>query len=281
MIRSLLYVPGSAERFIEKAHLRGADAIIVDLEDAVAPAEKARARGALKHVIPHVGQRGAKVFVRINHDDTMLADAAAACRAGAFGVLAPKVSDVSLLVELDQALTRLEAILSREPMVFVPLIEDPRGVLNALAIAAGPRVFAVSAGAEDFAAAMGAEPTPEVLRLPKLMVHMAAKAARVRSLGLLRTVADYRDPGAIAEAVQEARALGFDGATCIHPSVVPILNRGFSPAATEIEHARRLIAAAEAAAKDGIGAFTFEGEFVDAPVVARARAMLERVGGPR
>ena len=280
MIRSLLYVPGSAERFIEKAHLRGADAIIVDLEDAVAPAEKARARGALKQVIAHVGQRGAKVFVRINHDDTMLADAAAAGRAGAFGVLVPKVSDARLLVELDQALTRLEAVLPREPMVFVPLIEDPRGVLNAQAIAAGPRVFAVSAGAEDFATSMGAKPTAELLRLPKLMVHMAAKAARVYSLGLLRTVADYRDPGAIAEAVQEARALGFDGATCIHPSVVPILNRGFSPADAEIEHAQRLIAAAEAAAKDGIGAFTFEGEFVDAPVVARARAMLERVGGP-
>lgn len=277
MIRSLLYVPGSAERFIAKAHLRGADAIVVDLEDAVAPNEKLGARQALDSVVPRVGQHGAKVFVRVNNQpDMLLADAAAACRAGAYGLYVPKVSSAELLHRLDAALSPIESGLSRPPMVFVPLLEDAQGVLAAQAIAQGPRVFALSAGGEDLATSMGAEPTPEVLRLPKLMVHMAAKAAGLRSFGLLRTVADYQDLGSLAAAVKEARTFGFDGATCIHPSVVPVLNAGFAPSTEELARAQRLVEAADKAEQEGVGAFTFEGAFVDAPIVARARDLLTR-----
>jgi citrate lyase subunit beta/citryl-CoA lyase len=123
---------------------------------------------------------------------------------------------------------------------------------------------------------MGAEPTPEFLRQPKLMVHLAAKAAGVLSLGLLRTVADYRDIEAITRAAREARDFGFDGATCIHPSIVPILNAAFAPTAEQVDEARRMIAAAEAEAAQGRGAFVFNGKMVDEPVVARARALLAR-----
>jgi citrate lyase subunit beta/citryl-CoA lyase len=277
MIRSLLYVPGSAERFIAKAHLRGADAIVVDLEDAVAPNEKLGARQALGSVVPRVGQNGAKVFVRVNNQpDLLLADAAAACQAGAYGLYVPKVSSAELLHRLDAALAPIESGLSRPAMVFVPLLEDAQGVLAAQAIAQGPRVFALCAGGEDLATSMGAEPTPEVLRLPKLMVHMAAKAAGLRSFGLLRTVADYQDLGSLAAAVKEARAFGFDGATCIHPSVVPVLNAGFAPSKEELARAQRLVEAADRAEQEGVGAFTFEGAFVDAPIVARARDLLAR-----
>jgi len=277
MIRSLLYVPGSAERFIAKAHLRGADAIVVDLEDAVAPDQKLGARQALNTVVARVGQNGAKVFVRVNNQpDLLFADAEAACRAGAFGLYVPKVSSADVLERLDAALSPIESGLSRPPMAFVPLLEDTQGVLAAQVIARGPRVFALSAGGEDLATSMGAEPTPEVLRLPKLLVHMAAKAAGLRSFGLLRTVADYQDLESLAAAVKEARTFGFDGATCIHPSVVPILNQGFAPSTEELARARRLIDAADQAERDGLGAFTFEGAFVDAPIVARARSLLAR-----
>ena len=155
-------------------------------------------------------------------------------------------------------------------MSLVPMIEDPGAVLDARSIAAASaRVFALITGSEDLATSLGAEPTPEVLRMPKLMVHFAAKAAGVRSFGLLRTVADYNDLAGIEKATREARAFGFDGATCVHPAVVPILNRGFSPSAAEIERARALIAASEAAAAQGLGAFAFEGRMADEPVVAR------------
>ncbi|NVD40502.1 CoA ester lyase [Ensifer sp. HO-A22] len=277
-MRSLLYVPGSSPRFLEKAHERGADAVIIDLEDAVAANEKDAARAALARSVPMVGRAGATVIVRINtHDEpTMLADASAACQAGAQALYIPKVSSPDILHRLDAHLRPLEDAGNRPPMRFAPLIEDTEGLLNATPIAAGPRVFAISVGGEDLATAMGAQPTPEVLRLPKLMVHYAAKAAGILSFGLLRSTADYADRQALAAAVAEAKDFGFDGATCIHPSVVPLLNGGFSPSPEELDRARRLIDAADQADQAGIGAFTFEGKFVDRPIVTRARALLAR-----
>ena len=162
-------------------------------------------------------------------------------------------------------------------MSLVPMIEDSGAVLDARTIAtASPRVFALMTGGEDLATALGAEPTPEVLRFPKLMVHLAARAAGVRSFGLLRTVADYKDLDGIEQSAREARRHGFDGASCVHPAVVPILNRAFSPSAAELDHARSLLAAFQTAQAAGQGAFEFEGRMVDEPVVRRARALIEK-----
>jgi citrate lyase subunit beta/citryl-CoA lyase len=278
VIRSLLYVPASSERFIARAHERGADAIILDLEDAVVPAKKAAARARLAAAVPSAGHRDATVFVRINsHNELMRPDAEAACRAGAFGLFVPKVREPGTLVELASLLDRVERAMTRPATVLVPLLEDAGAVLDARLIAgATARVFALSAGGEDLATALDAEPSPEVLYLPKLLVHLAAKAAGVRSFGMLRTVADYGDLAAVEKSAREARAFGFDGASCIHPSVVPVLNRAFSPSREALDHARRLIAAAETAVARGEGAFAFEGKMVDEPVVKRARALLER-----
>jgi citrate lyase subunit beta/citryl-CoA lyase len=278
MIRSLLYVPASSERFLAKAHERGADAIILDLEDAVAPQEKARARAALSEAVPAVGRNGATVFVRINAVSTGLAldDAEAACRAGAFGLFVAKVRSPADVKAIERRLTAAERrAKSERPVVLVPMLEDPRAVLDARAIAAASgRTFALVSGSEDMATAMGAEPTPEVLRLPKLLVHLAAKAAGLVSFGMLRTVADFKDAEAVAKSAREARAFGFDGASCIHPSVVPILNAAFTPTPAEIDHARRMVEAFKAAKAKGEGAFLFDGKMVDEPVVARARWLI-------
>jgi citrate lyase subunit beta/citryl-CoA lyase len=283
IIRSLLYVPASSERFIAKAHERGADAIILDLEDAVVPAEKAAARARLACAVPAVSQRGATVFVRINSQPGLMRpDAEAACRAGALGLLVPKAREARTLQELAAWLEEIEHSVHRAAMMFIPMIEDAGAVLDARAIAtATPRVFGLVAGGEDLATALDAEPSPEVLYLPKLLVHLAAKAAGVRSFGLLRTVADYGDLAAVEKSANEARALGFDGASCVHPSVVPVLNRAFSPSAEALDHARRLVAAADEAKTRGEGAFAFEGRMVDEPVVKRAQALLARAGGHR
>jgi citrate lyase subunit beta / citryl-CoA lyase len=280
MIRSLLYVPASSERFVAKAHERGADAIILDLEDAVAPQEKARARAALRDAVPAVGRNGAAVFVRINAVATGLAldDAEAACRAGAFGLFVAKVQSPSELKAIERRLKAAErSAKSERPVVLVPMLEDPGAVLDARAIAAASgRTFALVSGSEDMATAMGGEPTPEVLRLPKLLVHLAAKAVGLVSFGMLRTVADFKDADAVAASAREARAFGFDGASCIHPSVVPILNAAFSPTPEEIDRARRMVEAFAAAKAKGDGAFLFDGKMVDEPVVARARTLLTR-----
>jgi len=277
LIRSLLYVPVSSERFLAKAHERGADAIILDLEDSVAPAQKDAARGRLAEAVPMAGRGGATVFVRINSEpERIRLDAEAACLAGAAGLFVTKARAPAAIAALADFLAAIEHRIGRAPMSFVPMIEDPGALFEAPAIArAAPRVFALTVGGEDFATALGAEPTPEVLRLPKLMVHFAARAAGVRSFGLLRTVADYNDHAGIEQSAREAKMFGFDGASCVHPSVVPILNRVFAPSAEELAHARALIAAYDASIAAGHGAFAFEGRMVDEPVVRRARALIK------
>jgi citrate lyase subunit beta / citryl-CoA lyase len=277
-IRSLLYVPASSERFLAKAHERGADAIILDLEDAVAPAQKDAARARLGEAVAMVRRNGAVVFVRINSEpERIRLDAEAACRAGADGLLVPKSDDPDAIAELSRFLAGIEHAARRDAMLLVPMIEDAGAVLDARAIAtASPRVFALMTGGEDLATALDAEPSPDVLRFPKLLVHLAAKAVGVRSFGLLRTVADYNDLDGITQSAAEARRHGFDGASCVHPGVVPILNRAFSPGEAELGHARALIAAADKAQAEGLGAFQFEGRMVDEPVVKRARALIEK-----
>lgn len=275
MMRSLLYVPANSERFVSKAHERGADAIILDLEDAVAVADKAAARAALAEAVPSVGQNGAKVFVRINAEpELMLDDAEAACRAGAYGLYVPKARDSDTFGRLAGFLAPVEAELGRAEMVFVAILEDAGAVLDARAIALGPRLIALSVGGEDLALDLGAEPVPDVLRFPKLMVHYAAKAAGLLSFGMLRSTADYADAADIAEAAAEARRHGFDGATCVHPAVVPLLNAAFAPSADELAWARRVVAAVHGQA----GAFVVDGRMVDAPVIARARRILGDAG---
>jgi citrate lyase subunit beta/citryl-CoA lyase len=274
MIFSLLYVPGNAPRFLAKAGERQADVIIIDLEDAVPEAAKSEARDGLREWVPKIRSAGSQVFVRINHTDRLLDDAEAASRAGADALYIPKVNSADLLTQLAARMTALEA--NRPPISFVPLIEDMRGLFEVRAIAHAPRVIAVTAGGEDLATAMGAEPTPEVLRYPKLMIHYAAKEAGVLSFGMLRTTVDYADQEALRAAALEARRFGFDGASCIHPSAVPILNACFSPTAAELEWASKVVDANDKNAAAGRGAFLLDGKFIDAPIVERARRLLKR-----
>ena len=255
-LRSLLYVPAHAERFLAKAHERGADAIILDLEDAVPEADKDRARDGLAEAVRAVSRNGAQVFVRINSGERRRADAEAATHAGAAGLLVAKAE----LNELDSF-----------GLPVIAMLETPGAVLEARDYAKHHAVMGLLVGSEDLATELGATPTPEVLRVPKLLVHYAAKAEGKLSFGLLRSVADYADLPAIEAAGREAREHGFDGATCVHPSVVPILNAAFAPSAEETAWALRVVEAA----KGGAGAFTVDGRMVDAPVIARARRILD------
>lgn len=255
-LRSFLYVPAHSERFLAKAHERGADAIILDLEDAVPEADKDRARHALADAANSVSRNGAKVFVRVNSGERRRADAEAATRAGATGLVLAKA-------ELGE--------LGDFELPAIAMLESPGAILDARDYAQHPGVMGLLVGSEDLATELGATPTPEVLRTPKLLVHYAAKAEGKLSFGLLRSVADYADLSAIEAVGREAREHGFDGATCVHPSVVPILNAAFAPSDDEIAWAERVVEAS----KGGEGAFTVDGRMVDTPVIARARRILD------
>ncbi len=271
-LRSLLYVPAHSKRFIAKAHERGADAIILDLEDAVPEADKSAARGALPDTIAAVTRNGAAAFVRINAGARQRDDAIAACRAGAYGLFIPKAGDPVALEALAGTLRAEEQAVGREPVPFVAMIEDPAAMLDARSLARVQRVMALSFGAEDFSANTGGTPIPDVLRYPKLTVHYAAKAEGKLSFGLLQSIADYSDLEALAAAAREAKAHGFDGATCIHPSGVPVLNDGFAHSEAERDWAQRVLTLAETSD----AAFSLDGRMVDAPVVARARRILDQ-----
>ena len=268
-LRSLLYVPADNPRFIAKAETCGADAVILDLEDSVLDAAKPAARAALGSAVPRIAAAGPVVMVRINQGN--VDDARAAVGAGAAMLLVPKVRQAGDVADLDRALTEIEAGAGRAAVGLIAMIEDPGAMLEARSIAGAPRVCGLLAGGEDLAMAMNAFADPDVLRIPKLLVHYAAKAAGLLSFGLLRSVADFADQPAMAAAAREAWRFGFDGATCVHPTVVPLLNRGFAPDPDQIDWARRVLAA-----DPGQGAFRIDGKMVDAPVIARARRIIEQ-----
>ena len=279
--RSLLFVPANNPRFIEKAHTRGADAIILDLEDSVPSAERPEARQKLVESVTEVARSGADVLVRINSQpQETAADLDAAVQPGVRALLVPKVDDADTLRSLSKDVSRLEAErgMAAGSVRFVVLVESAAGLLNAEAIArADARNVAMELGGEDFALDTGMLPDPDALEVPKQMVLYAARAAGIVPLGILGSIADYSDLDAYRARAERSRRFGFEGAACIHPSNVPILNEVFTPGALEIAHARRVVEAYAQAQRAGSGAVSIDGKMVDVPVVERAQKLLARL----
>lgn len=278
--RSILYVPGNVPRFIDKAHERGADCVLVDLEDSVTPAEKPAARAMLPETMEKVVRGGADVAVRINRPLRLaIPDIEAAVRPGLSALFITKTEGVQHLRLLDEAVSDLE----RERGVavgsigFAAMIEHPRALAELNDIAErGPRVIAMMLGGEDFALETGSVPGDETLELPKRLVAFAAQAHGIPMIGILGTVADYTHPAAYRKSAERARRFGFSGGTCVHPGLVQALNEAFTPSGDEVALARRIIAADGEAAAQGRGSFTVDGKMIDVPVVDRARRLIAR-----
>lgn len=278
--RSLQYVPAHVEKFVAAAHTRGADALILDLEDSVPWEEKARARSLVSGAAKTVGQAGADVLVRINSDPAIAGeDISAAVGPDVTGLSLPKAETPDQIRRIDEAISQAEARakVAAGATKLILIIESAAGFLDMAALAAAsPRIVAISLGAEDFALDLGMEPNDETLLMPKQQVVIAAAAAGVMPLGLVGGATGFNDPDAYLALAQRSRRFGYVGATCIHPKQVPLLNTAFAPSEDEVAHARRVVAGAEAAAAEGRGAFSIDGKMVDAPVVARAQALLAR-----
>ena len=285
--RSSLFVPVTSERFIAKAHLRGADAIKIDLEDAVAPTEKARARALVPSVAASVGQAGADVLVRINRPWRMaVADLEASVGADVNGIVIPKIESADHVVFLEEIVAELEAERGLAPghTCFTLQIETAKGFLNVREIAgASRRNKAISLGNEDFAHMLGLPETiSEALIGAMQTVQMAAREAGILALGYPGSIANFSDLDAYRADIARARALGFDGGSCIHPAQVAILNEGFAPTAVEIAEAEGIIAAYDAALARGEGAVAYQGKMIDIPIADRARRTLaqrDRIAG--
>jgi citrate lyase subunit beta/citryl-CoA lyase len=278
--RSLLFVPATAERFVAKAHTRGADAIILDFEDSIPPAEKEAARAALAGAAAIVGQAGADVVVRINRPlDLAVADIAAAVIPSISALMLPKImgpEHVRLLSEVVAAREAANGIPVGRTR-FIALVETPGALahLNAIA-AADPRMAALGAGGEDLATEIEGQPTADAMYVFAMMAVAAARAAGILPMGVLGPFADFQDLEAYRAGLRRSRALGFACAACIHPVHVPIINEEYGVKPEELDRAKRLIASFEDAVARGLGAVAFEGAMIDLPLVERARRLVAR-----
>ncbi|MFO1082088.1 MAG: CoA ester lyase [Reyranellaceae bacterium] len=278
--RSILYVPGNVPKFIDKAHDRDADCVLVDLEDSVPPGEKPKARAALPETMHKVVRGGADVAVRLNRPLRLaLPDLEAAVRPGVAALFVTKCEGVQHLALLDETVSELERERGIAPnsIGFVAMIEHPRALAQANDIAErAPRLIGMMLGGEDFALESGSMPGEETLELPKRLVAFAAQAHGVAMFGILGTVADYTDAAAYRLSAERARRFGFTGGTCVHPGLIGALNAAFAPTDAEVAQARRLIEADEKAAAEGRGSFAVDGKMIDVPVIVRARRLLQR-----
>ena len=279
--RSLMFVPATKENFIAKAHTRGADAIILDLEDSVAPAEKDAARRVLPSATKTVALGGADVVVRINRPMEMsVIDIAAAVISGVSALMLPKVMGPEHVKLLSEVVAAREAAVGQKAgaIRFIEIVETPEALpaLGAIA-AADPRVVALGIGAEDLSTELGGAPTGDALYVYAMLVVAAARGAGVLPLGSVGRFADFSDLAGYRESLKRSRGLGFACTACIHPAHVPIINEEYGVSSADADRARHLIAAFDAAVAAGQGAVAFEGAMIDLPVVERARRLLARV----
>lgn len=274
-LRSLLFLPALAAGLLAKATERGADALVVDLEDSIPADRKAEARPLAAAAIANLAARGATVVLRVNsapelwHDDLagMPLESLAA-------VMLPKVEARAPVDVFSAAL----AARSPKPPPVAALIETPRGLLAAAEVASHPALCALGFGAEDYSAALGVNPTPHALTWPAQQVITCAHAFGLQCWGLAGSIADVDDMVTFEQAVKAGRSIGFTGSVCIHPRQVPVVNSGFSPSEQELVWAARVVEADAAARSAGKGAVLLDGKMIDLPIVDRARAWLAQAG---
>lgn len=280
--RSLLILPVNVPRFVEKAYTRGADSVMLDLEDAVPQDQKDKARALVKDSIPIAGRGGADVFVRVNNEDSFLrADVDASVHPGLYGIFLPKVESGEDVAKLERHIEHLEVERGIPPgTIALSLhIESPLGILKLQEIAgASQRTESMSIGSDDYCLQLGVEASEEgsELLFPFYMMVTVCKAAGIRPMGILGSVAGFRDLEAFRRAAERGRGLGSTGAFCIHPDQVGVLNKVFSPSPSDVEHASRVVQAFEEGLSKGRASVTLDDRMVDTPVYKRAKLALER-----
>jgi citrate lyase subunit beta/citryl-CoA lyase len=261
--RSFLFVPGSDERKLRKALEAGADAVIADLEDAVAPSEKSRARDVVTDVF--ADRSRTLRFVRVNAVGSpwLESDLGAVSTLGADGVVLPKATP--------EALVELGTL----DLAVVAIVESAVGLRWAHEIAGSPAVEALLLGAVDLGVSLGLEPRPDGLELlvPRSTLVLASAAARLRG-PVDRVWLDIHDEAGLRRDCLVGRSLGFRGKACIHPTQVPIVHEAFAPSDDDVRRAREVVDAYERAIAAGKGAVALDGEMIDSPVVERARQLL-------
>lgn len=282
-LKSLLFVPGDSEKKLAKAESTGADALLLDLEDAVSQDRLPVARGLVLEYLKSHNRQHQQVWVRINPLNTPLAlpDLVAVMAGQPDGIVLPKPLNASDVLQLDHFLSALE---QREGIKvghtrILPVATEVAGALFSLNTYAGcsARLAGLTWGAEDLATSVGASTNKkdngefdDTFLLARSLCLLAATHAGVQAIDTLSV--DFRNPESLQADVQRARRQGFSGKLAIHPDQVPIINQGFKPSAQEIQHAQRIVDAFAQA--QGAGAVQLDGKMIDKPHLTHALRML-------
>ncbi|MFT5201502.1 MAG: citrate lyase subunit beta/citryl-CoA lyase [Candidatus Aldehydirespiratoraceae bacterium] len=269
-LRSLLFAPAVRPDLVAKMPATGADLITIDLEDATPVHAKAAARASLPDLMASVVGPVA-VAIRVNDPSTEWFDAdMAAIPDGVSAVVVPKIETAADIAAVRAALERV----NRRDLQIIAGLETALGVADARLLLQDPVVGAAYFGAEDFIADMGGVRTASnnEVAYARSQLALAGRLAEVPVLD--QVVADFRDDDRSRREDHEARAMGYAGKLCIHPSQVAIANDVFTPSPEEVDRARRLLAAYDEASAGGIAAIDFEGQMVDEPVARQARQLL-------
>ncbi|HEY1608910.1 MAG TPA: CoA ester lyase [Paraburkholderia sp.] len=281
--RSLLFVPATSPDKAEKALASAADGVIVDLEDAVAVAEKPRARESAARLLQT--RRSTQVYLRVNALTTPFCfdDLAAAASATLDGIILPKAESAAELATVDWVLAQWEAKLGKPvgSIAVLPILETARGIATAAGIAqASRRVRQLMFGAVDFALDLDVDLADETgaIAHARFAVALASRQAGLAA-PIDSVFTGIRDLDGLRAASNRARAMGFGGKACIHPAQIATINEVFSPSDAEVAHAREIVAAFDAAEASGAAAVSVGGVMVDYPVVEKARRVLAAVGG--
>ena len=283
LIRSWMFVPGHRQRMIDKAFGLNTDAIMLDIEDGVAPNEKDTARKNIAESLGREKTPGSPArYVRMNAigHARMDADLTAVLRPGLEGLVCPKVDTPDEVRNVDGILNEREPKLKMErgSIKLLIAVESPRGLINAPAIAAASqRIVGLMFGAEDFGREIGLPTVREAeardLVYARSAMVVAAAAAHVQAVDGVWV--DLNDSQGLLGFAKQSRRLGFSGMSLIHPSQIDAINTVFSPTPEEIDYSRQVLQAFEAAQARGDGSIAFGGQLIDRPIVERARRTIE------
>ena len=275
--RSRLYIPGDMPRFMLNAGIHRPDAVILDLEDSVAPPEKSSARLIVRNALRTLDFFGAEPMVRINHSDLGRQDLEAVVPQPVHLVLIPKAETAEQVRTVAEKIKEIsENCGRREPVFLMPILESALGIVNAPAIAAAsPSTVALAIGLEDYTADLGVQRTLEGREsfFARSMVVNAARSAGLQAIGTV--FSDVDDMEGLRAAALEARSLGFDGMGAIHPRQIQVIHEAFAPTAAQIEQAKAIVLAFDEAQARGLGVVSLGTKMIDPPVVKRAQGTVD------
>lgn len=275
---SRLYLPGNTPSLMINAGIYKPDAVIFDLEDAVAPERKFEARILVRNSLRSLDLMGAERMVRINQIPAGLDDIDYILSQPVNLILIPKCESSNQIVQVNERIKAIQSKVNRSnPIWLMPIIESALGVMRAFEIAqAAENVVAMAIGLEDYTADLGVSRTPEGLEslFARSQVINACRAAGIQAIDSV--FSDVGDMEGLKESVLRSKALGFEGMGCIHPRQIKVIHEYFAPNNIEIEKAKKIVCAFEEAKRKGLGVVSLGTKMIDAPVVKRAQRIINQ-----